>query len=51
MIIVLQYVNISNHCVVGLPWPGGSVVKNLTANAGDNGSIPGRGESHMLWSN
>nr|XP_058937601.1 chromatin modification-related protein MEAF6 isoform X5 [Kogia breviceps] len=32
-------------------FPGGSVVKNLPANAGDTGSIPGRGRSHMLRSN
>ena len=30
-------------------FPGGSVVKNLPANAGDIGSIPGLGRSHMLW--
>ena len=28
-------------------FPGGSVVKDLPANAGDSGSIPGPGESHM----
>ena len=28
-----------------LSYPGGSVVKNLTANAGDLGSIPGSGRS------
>ena len=27
-------------------FPGGSVVKNLPANAGDTGSIPGLGRSH-----
>ena len=31
--------------------PRGSVVKNPPANAGDTGSIPGPGRSHMLWSN
>ena len=31
--------------------PGGSVVKNLPANAGDMGSIPDPGRSHMLQSN
>ena len=31
-------------------FPGGSVVKNLPANAGDMGSIPGQGGTHMLWS-
>ena len=32
-------------------FPGGTVVKNPPANAGDTGSIPGRGRSHMPWSN
>ena len=32
-------------------FPGGSVVKNLSVNAGDMCSIPGLGRSHMLWSN
>ena len=38
---------------IGIPWcfPGDSVVKNLPASAGDMGSIPGWGGSHMLWSN
>ena len=31
-------------------FPGGSVVKNPPANAGDMGSIPGLGRSHMPWS-
>ena len=31
--------------------PGGPVVKNLPCNAGDKGSIPGLGKSHMLQSN
>ena len=30
-------------------FPGAPVVKNLPANAGDMGSIPGPGRSHMLW--
>ena len=29
----------------------GTVVKNLPANAGDTGSSPGLGRSHMPWSN
>ena len=29
-------------------FPGGSVVKNLPASAGDTGSIPDTGRSHML---
>ena len=32
-------------------FPGGVVVKNLPANAGDMGSSPGLGRSHMPWSN
>ena len=32
-------------------FPGGVVVKNLPANAGDTGSIPGLGRSHMPQSN
>ena len=32
-------------------FPGGTVVKNLPANAGGMGSIPGLGRSHMPQSN
>ena len=32
-------------------FPGGAVVKNPPANAGDTGSSPGPGRSHMPWSN
>ena len=32
-------------------FPGGLVVKNLPANAGDMGSIPGLGRFHVLWGN
>ena len=32
-------------------FPGGAVVKNLPANAGDRGSSPGLGRSHMPQSN
>ena len=32
-------------------FPGGAVVKNPPANAGDMGSCPGPGRSHMPWSN
>ena len=32
-------------------FPGGTVVENLPANAGDTGSSPGLGRSHMPWSN
>ena len=34
-----------------LSFPGGSVVKNLLANARDKGSIPDAGRSHMQQSN
>ena len=34
-----------------LGFPGGAVVENLPANAGDTGSSPGLGRSHMLRSN
>ena len=32
-------------------FPGGAVVKNPPANAGDTGLSPGPGRSHILWSN
>ena len=32
-------------------FPGGAVVENLPDNAGDTGSSPGLGRSHMPWSN
>ena len=32
-------------------FPGGAVVENLPANAGDAGSSPGLGRSHMPQSN
>ena len=31
-------------------FPGGAVVENLPTNAGDRGSSPGLGRSHMPWS-
>ena len=34
-----------------MDFPGGAVVKNLPANAGDMSSIPGPGRFHRLWSN
>ena len=33
--------------MMGQGFPGGAVVKNLPANAGDTGSSPGLGRSHM----
>ena len=35
----------------GLGFPGGAVVENLPANAGNTGSSPGLGRSHMPRSN
>ena len=32
-------------------FPGGAVVEHPPANAGDTGSSPGLGRSHMPWSN
>ena len=32
-------------------FPGGTVVKNSPANAGNTGLRPGPGRSHMLWNN
>ena len=37
--------------IVGQGFPGGAVVENLPANAGDTGSSPGLGRSHMPRSN
>ena len=34
-----------------MDFPGGMVVKNPLANAGDTGSIPGPGRAHMPRSN
>ena len=34
-----------------MDFPGGTVFKNPPANAGDTGSSPGLGRSHMSWSN
>ena len=38
------------HKAVYGDFPGDTVVKNLPANAGDTGLIPGPERSHMLWS-
>ena len=37
--------------IIRLGFPGGAAVENLPANAGDTGSSPGLGRSHMPWSN
>ena len=49
-----QEENISDKCYkenIFRGFPGGAVVENLPANAGDTGSSPGLGRSHMLRSN
>ena len=42
----MQILNIDIRCITG-GFPGGAVVENLPANAGDTGSSPGLGRSHM----
>ena len=39
------------HEELDMGFPAGSVVKNLAATAGDTGSLPDLGRSHMPWSN
>ena len=53
MITSLDNFSILNTGVKNMVWgfPGGAVVKNLSANAGDTGSSPGPGRSYMPWSN
>ena len=41
----------SKSKVIFWGFPGGAVVENLPANAGDTGSRPGLGRSHMPRSN
>ena len=41
----------SSEKLNGRDFPGGAVVKNPPANAGDTGSSPGPGRSHMPRSN
>ncbi|XP_061049143.1 cystatin-A isoform X2 [Eubalaena glacialis] len=43
-----QVVSGMNYYIKG--FPGGAVVKNPPASAGEMGSSPGPGRSHMLWS-
>ena len=43
--LTLQINRLQN--VVSRGFPGGSVIKNLPANAGDTGLSPGPGRSHM----
>ena len=41
----------SRNVLMGKDFPGGPVVKNPPSNAGDAGSSPGPGRSHMPRSN
>ena len=43
----ILYMLISQQVYIKQGFPGGSVVKNLPASAGDTGSIPGPGRCHM----
>ena len=48
MIVLLVQLKIDSNCshlLLKMDFPGGSMVKNLPANAGDTGSIPGSGRS------
>ena len=47
-IYTVEYYSAIKRNEIGLP--GGAVVENLPANAGDTGSSPGLGRSHMPWS-
>ena len=43
---------VKGHLKIGMgDFPGGAMVRNLPANAGDMGLSPSRGRSHMLRSN
>ena len=48
---VLYFINYKNVKSHNEDFPGDAVVKNPPANAGDTGSIPGPGRSHMPQSN
>ena len=44
--LFIKYIEIDER-----DFPGGAVVRNPPANAGDTGSSPGPGRSHMPWNN
>ena len=50
LIILTKNMNRTQKLCCG-GFPGGAVVKNAPANAGDSGSSPGPGRSHMPRSN
>ena len=47
----LQDLDLGNYKTLMMGFPGGAVVENLPANAGETGSSPGLGRSHMPRSN
>ena len=50
--LLLKFIWKGNRLRIRKPgFPGGAVVENLPANAGDTGSSPGLGRSHMPRSN
>ena len=49
--LILSLICIQHLNLLIRDFPGGTVVKNPPANAGDMGSSPGPGRSHMPWSN
>ena len=51
MLLIVRCIPISVTLKYSQDFPGGAVVENLPANAGDTGSSPGPGRSHMPRSN
>ena len=51
VITLITRLNIEKQVLNNRDFPSGAVVKNLPASAGDTGSSPGPGRSHMLQSN
>ena len=50
-LLCFEFFEITHNKTVKQAFPGGAVVENLPANAGDMGSSPGLGKSHMPQSN
>ena len=49
--LINEFSKVAGYKISIQGFPGGSVVESLPANAGDTGSSPGLGRSHMPWSN
>ena len=49
--LVTEFSKVAGYKINIQDFPGGAVVKNPPANAGDTGSGPGLGKSYMPWSN